>query len=48
MTEIYLEKVDTSIAKIVSHKNRDRVNEILQNIANSDSSCNTMGMWKQI
>lgn len=43
----YLEQVETSIAKLVSNKNRDRVNEVLQNISNTDSSCNT-GMWKQI
>ena len=46
--KINLEKVEKSVSKIVSNKNRDRVNKILENIANNDSSCNTLGMWKQI
>ena len=43
-----LENIDYNIATIISNKNRDRVNSILQNIANTDNSCNTQGMLKQI
>ena len=43
-----LEQIEKSIASIISNKNRDRVFEVLQNISNSDSSCNTLGMWKEI
>ena len=43
-----LGQVEENIAHFLSNKNRNRVNEILQNIANSDNSCNTLGMWKQV
>ena len=46
--KINLERVESSLGKLVSNKNRDRVNKILKSIANTDSSCNTIGMWKQI
>ena len=46
--KIHLERVEASIAKLVSNQNRDRENHISKNIANTDRSCNTVGMWKQI
>ena len=43
-----LGQVEQNLASLLSNKNRNRVNEILQNIANSDNSCNTLGMRKQV
>ena len=43
-----LVEVEEKISNILSNKNRNKVNEILQNIANSDISCNTLGIWKQV
>ena len=43
-----LEQIEKTIASIISNKNRDRVFEVLQNISNTDSSCNKLGMWKEI
>ena len=43
-----LEEVDKTIAKLISDQNRNKINKIFQNIANSDDSCNTLGMWKQV
>ena len=43
-----LEQVEKQIASLISNKNRDRVNKVLQNISNTDSSCNSLGMWKEI
>ena len=40
--------VEEKIATLISNKNRSRVMQVLQNISNSDNSCNTLGMWKQI
>ena len=43
-----LENIEKDIAKIISEKNRDKILKSFQEIANSDSSCNTMGMWRQV
>ena len=43
-----LEKVDKTIAKLISDQNRNKINKIFLSIANSEDSCNTLGMWKQV
>ena len=43
-----IENIEMNIAKIISEKNRDRIFKSFQDIANSDSSCNTQGMWRQM
>ena len=44
----YLDNIEAKIAKIISEKNRDRILKSFQDIANSDNSCNTQGMWRQM
>ena len=48
LAQIRLEKVDKKLSNLISRKNRDKVNKIFKSISNSDNSCNTMGMWKQV
>ena len=43
-----LEEAEKNIARLISDKNTEKINRLFQNISNSDSSCNTLGMWKQI
>ena len=44
----HLGQGEENISHFLSNKNRNRVNDILQKMANSDNSCNTLGMWKQV
>ena len=44
----YLENIDLKIGKLISEKNRNKIFKSFQDIANSDSSCNTQGMWRQV
>ena len=43
-----IENIDKHIARIISEKNRKRIMNSFQDIANSDNSCNTLGMWRQV
>ena len=40
--------IEQNIANFLSEKNRNRILKCFQDIANSENSCNTRGMWKQI
>ena len=44
----HIEAVEKAIAVLISENNRNKINDMFQNIANSDDSCNTLGMWKQV
>ena len=43
-----LENIEKNIAKKISEKNRNKIMKSFQEIANSDDSCNTLGMWRQV
>ena len=43
-----LANIENKIAQIISRKNRDKIMNTLQDLANTDSSCNTLGMWRQV
>ena len=44
----HLEIIEKKIATLISEKNKNRIMKSFQDIANSDSSCNTLGMWRQV
>ena len=43
-----LANIEDKIAQIISRKNRVKIMNTLQDLANTDSSCNTLGMWSQV